>query len=741
MLKFLFAVVPLLAVSTTPTLQAQQTATYLITGIPDWETVCANGAPPQGLAGPFGLAVDSSGNLYIAAWKLRRICKVSPDGRTNVLASDVGNGSFLYDSVPLAVDGNGNVYFAEIYPPQLLSGMPAPPPNRVRRVSPNGAVTTVLEASVTGLAVDSTGVLYFSTGNRISKISASGTVTNIAGNGTTGSSGDGGRATSAALNGATAMTFDSSGSLVFFDSGSSKIRKVSPTGMINSVTTQTSVKSMASDVAGSLYLAGDATIRRVSPQGAVTVIAGSGDGSGNGGAATDVRLSITASLAMDPSGQIFFAEWSYAVRKLIATQSSIGCLYNLDKTSIYINPEGGLGGFQVIASAPTCAWLAYGTETWVKIDNNGVSTGNGIVSFVVSPNTSAAGRSAALWAAGKTFAVNQGGVACELTVMPTIASVGPDGGTGVVSIQSSLPDCTWSASTSEKWLFLTGSVSGIGNGKLTYAAAANDAAIRTAKIAIKGVQGSRTYSVDFQLRQAAKGGVLPIFTAGAVVNAASGIGGAISPGGFVAVYGSGLGPVQGVKSDVAVKVLAGSRVFAHGTEAFLTYSSATQINFLVPNSTIGNPTTDIQVEYQLLQSGSTPVLVIPAQPGIFTVDGSGSGPAVAVNADGTFNSEANPAARGSEIAFWLTGQGRTVPESGDGQQPQAPDFPQPALPISIKVAGRTLSPEDIRFVGLVYPGITQVNVRVNDGVPPGKAEVVVGIGGVESRPGVTLSIQ
>ncbi|MFL6448655.1 MAG: Ig-like domain repeat protein [Bryobacteraceae bacterium] len=201
------------------------------------------------LARPLGLAVDGSGNFYIADGgdflDPGRIRKVSAD--TGVITTVAGNGSYGFsgDGGPatsarlegpsaVAVDGSGNLYIAD--------------GNRIRKVSAStGVITTVAgngssgysgdggpatSASLfypRGVAVDGSGNIYIADedNNRIRKVSAgTGVITTVAGNGSDGFSGDGGPATSASLEGPSAVAVDGSGNLYIADWGNQRVRKV-----------------------------------------------------------------------------------------------------------------------------------------------------------------------------------------------------------------------------------------------------------------------------------------------------------------------------------------------------------------------------------------------------------------------------------------------------------------------------------------------------------------------------------
>jgi uncharacterized protein (TIGR03437 family) len=134
-------------------------------------------------------------------------------------------------------------------------------------------------------------------------------------------------------------------------------------------------------------------------------------------------------------------------------------------------------------------------------------------------------------------------------------------------------------------------------------------------------------------------------------------------------------------------------------------------------------------------------------PGIFTLDGTGTGQAVAINPDGTFNSATNPAARGSIVTFFATGVGFVEPPIEDGRHPPAPVYPRPAALPEIRLGGRPLAATDIGFAGLVWAGVFQFNIRIPTDIPPSQsAELLlrtpVRVNQIPtSRSGVTLAVK
>ena len=206
----------------------------------------AGGGPPftpvaavNASIAPGGLATDAAGNVYIRGFQC--VLKVDPHGILTLVAGNGRAGSpqdgvpatsaHLSASGPIATDPMGNIYTVD-------------PSIRVRRISVNGTITTVAGNGTVGssgdggpatsaqfseiqsLAADGAGNLYVvdaSGSNRVRRVSANGIVTTVAGNGTAGFSGDGGPATSAALNIPLSLATDTAGNLYIAETFQGKV--------------------------------------------------------------------------------------------------------------------------------------------------------------------------------------------------------------------------------------------------------------------------------------------------------------------------------------------------------------------------------------------------------------------------------------------------------------------------------------------------------------------------------------
>jgi uncharacterized protein (TIGR03437 family) len=220
---------------------------------------------------------------------------------------------------------------------------------------------------------------------------------------------------------------------------------------------------------------------------------------------------------------------------------------------------------------------------------------------------------------------------------------------------------------------------------------------------------------------------------------------AVAPGQIVAITGTGLGPATGISArpspaGAIESRLADVRVLFDGIPAPLLFVRADQINAVVPYALHGRVSTRVQVEMGASYSLPIEVKVIDAAPGIFTANGSGRGQAAVVNADLTPNSAANPAARGSIISLYGTGEGQTDPPGQDGRIILT-DLRRPMLPVTAKIGG---IPAEVTYAGSasgLVSGAFQANIRIPEGVEPGILPIEIQIGSAATQSGVTIAVR
>ncbi|MFE0062741.1 hypothetical protein [Streptomyces sp. NPDC059003] len=301
------------------------------------------------VSNPHGVAVDKKGNLYIADSNNHRVRKVTPNGTITTIAG-TGQRGYISDGGPavatslnyplgVAVDDAGNVYIGDAHN------------HRVRKVTPDGRITTVAGNGTAGyvsdggpaiatplhypwgVAVDKAGNLYIGDrhNHRVRKVTPNGNITTVAGNGTAGYVSDGGPAIATRLHYPAGVAVDGEGNLYIADGHNQRIRKVTPNGLITTVagngtggyvsdggpalaTRLYYPYGVTVDEGGSLYIADHSNhrIRKVTADGLITTVAGTGTGGyvDDGGPAMTTRLYHPVGVALDRAGNLYIADLS-----------------------------------------------------------------------------------------------------------------------------------------------------------------------------------------------------------------------------------------------------------------------------------------------------------------------------------------------------------------------------------------------------------------------------------------------
>jgi streptogramin lyase len=261
---------------------------------------------------PYGVAVDGAGNVFVADSGNDTIRKITPAGVVTTLAgtgrssgSADGTGAVakFYNPCGVAVDRVGNVLIAD------LSN------STIRKITPIGVVTTLarLEDSPEGVAVDGAGNVFVAGNDTIRKVTPAGVVTTLAG--TAGSSGSAdGTGSAASFNGASGVAVDGAGNVFVADSGNNTIRKVTPAGVVTTLAGTAGSSGSADgtgavarfywpsgvavDEAGNVFVADtkNNAIRKVTPAGVVTTFARTAD------------YSYPSRVAVDGEGNVFVAD-------------------------------------------------------------------------------------------------------------------------------------------------------------------------------------------------------------------------------------------------------------------------------------------------------------------------------------------------------------------------------------------------------------------------------------------------
>ncbi len=347
-----------------------------------------------------GVAVDTSGNVYIAESYNCRIRKVSPLGIISTIAGSA-TGGFGGDGGPataaklarpcaVAVDNAGNVYIAD-------GGN-----NRIRKVSATGIISTIagndssacsgdggpatdaMLSDLRDVAVDGSGNVYIVDDYncyRIRKIDVSGIISTYAGSGVCGFMGDGGPATAARICGPRGMAVGAAGNIYIAEGYNYCIRKVAPSGIISTIAGGPTASStgdsglatatrlgrpvsVAADDSGNVFVAdeGSNRVRKIDVAGIITTIAGLGLGAGfagDGGPATAAKLAFPAGIAVDKKGNIYFGDSGNSrIRKVSNESTAVPGLTGPSGTSLSVFPNPARGAFSIIITSPVTSTAA-----------------------------------------------------------------------------------------------------------------------------------------------------------------------------------------------------------------------------------------------------------------------------------------------------------------------------------------------------------------------------------------------
>jgi sugar lactone lactonase YvrE len=279
---------------------------------------------------PTDVAVDATGNVYVADSYNNKIRKITPNGVVTTLAgtgaegSTDGTGTSASFASPsgVAVDSSGNVYVADYYN------------HKIRKISPSGVVSTLAgsgeygstdgigtDASFAyprGVAVDASENVYVAdtNNNKIRKITRTAVVSTLAGSGREGSTD--GTASNATFFLPDGIVVDASGNVYVAGNENHKIRKITPTGVVSTLagsgskgsTDGTGAKAsfryprgVAVDTIGNVYVAdwGNHKIRKITPSGVVSTLAGSGRAESTDGSGSDASFYYPSGVEINTS--------------------------------------------------------------------------------------------------------------------------------------------------------------------------------------------------------------------------------------------------------------------------------------------------------------------------------------------------------------------------------------------------------------------------------------------------------
>ncbi|MBF2708974.1 T9SS type A sorting domain-containing protein [Flavobacterium soyangense] len=414
---------------------------------------------------PTDVIVDSAGNVYVADSMNNRIRKITPAGvvttfagsGTNGFVNGIGTSASFNNPYGVAVDSAGNVYVADSMN------------NAVRKITSSGVVTTLAVSFnyPTGVSVDTAGNVYVADygHNQIQKITSTGIIATFAGNVSNTAGSADGTGYAASFNGPADVAVDSAGNVYVADQSNNKVRKISPAGVVTTLAgsgvigaidgTGTAASfynpsGVAVDSAGNVYVADRVNdkIRKITPAGVVATLAGDQSNPGStDGLGTNVSLNEPLDVTVDSAGNVYVADtFNNRIRKIslagvVTTLAGSGIAGTADGTGIgasFKTPTGvavDLAGNVYVADV--------GNQKIRKITPVGLVTtfaGTGIAGAADGTGTAASfynPSGVAVDSAGNVYIADQSNnkvrkitVAGVVTTLAGIGTIGSTDGTG-----------------------------------------------------------------------------------------------------------------------------------------------------------------------------------------------------------------------------------------------------------------------------------------------------------------------
>jgi uncharacterized protein (TIGR03437 family) len=659
-------------------------------------------ATSRSLPDPLSFAVDQSGTLYIVEPASNNILRLTPAGDLEM---------FAQVAVPtgVAVDGAGNVYVSSA----------ASPFASIQRVSPNGTVTTFAiftsGPDLYSLALGSTdaaGNLYVLFNNQLFRYAPDGTNT----------------ALPIPPGSSYPLSSDPQGDLAFAStivpdayveipviqefSAQSVLTTVAggapqpaPDGTPLNQAWFLEPRSIAFSHTGDMYIAefGACLIRKISAAGILSTFAGTGKCGypSPSGTAKTADLVYPGSIAIDSQDNVWVADDFLNLYSI----SQQGVLSAMIKTPV----AGGTGQLAIDAQDRI---YVLGGESLYRVLSDGASQNLGAFPTYEGIGADSSGNVYfSEDAPSNTYVVNNDG---------SVTLKYP--GFSANSLAFDPAGNIW-GNTGE---LTTDNVSGIANIGVYGSFGSNNGPAQSANLAggptAFGPDGNLYLAGDPILRVTGSGPATPpVISQGGIVNAISYAGASLAPGEIVSIFGSNFGAsslvVNAVVNNTVPSAIGRTKVLFNGAPGPITAITPNQVNVFVPYELTPGATVNVQVQVDNILSAPVSMPVAQTAPGL--------SPSI-LNQDGTVNTSANPAPRGSIASFYGTGLGLTTPQLNDGNIALSTPYSTPLNPPAISIGGQQAVIQYAGDAPTLPTGIFQINATIPTTINAGPTLVSLG---------------
>jgi len=721
------------------------------------------------------LVIDAAGYVYLAEYGQAAIRRLTPSGRIEVYATC--SACAMNPEPALAMDPSGNLYISDqshlfrVSPDRVIHNFAGFGAASTPNMGNGGPALNVPPSNFARFAADSAGNLYTeeydtvpggSGGFIIRRIGTDGIINVIAGtfdplaNGSTA----GGPALQTPLGPAAGLTADSNGVVTF-------VNYLSVCQLTTQATIQTIAggqplpapdgtpalgawliqpNSIAFNRAAELYIGQNCIIQKIGSDGLLSTIAGTGQCGYNPpiGPALTTQLTQVTSLVVDSHNQVYFADY-LASLYMVSTAGVISKVADItpndyypklaidSKDRIYYISEFGTFGRMAPGSPPTT--LGTGAALYLRAGITVDAADNVYI------------------CCGRDLNVDRYSPDLTLTAL-SVVGLAPDGYPYGIAVDSSAN--IWQGEP----------LLGLWKGTVPFG---DPCCVNGAGLPINYDDGGPAESAhispsalafapngDLYVLDANAGRVRrihgsppaapPTISPGGIVNALSYAGTAIAPGELISIFGINFGPdgldLGTPQNNVIPAALNNVHVYFGNPDWLgrITARTANQINVFVPYAVANLTSVQVIVDVDGVTSDPVTVPVAPSAFGLATHDGSGSGQGAILNQDGSLNSHANPAARGSIVVMFGTGEGVSTPALPDGALVISTPYPKPGT-VTVAFGNQNAGIEYAGAAPFLPTGILQINARIPTGISPGDVPIKISVDGISTTRIVTVSVR